>query len=163
MQLKFGTTIYLHRWSKDSQHEFTPKGQDDLKKWKEMLTLNVHDSITEGEALARLANTILSNYQSHGKVLRTSSKPRTETQPAEHLIVAALGTPTLLEVAFARVLLHEGVGLVVVASHRIYGKSVGNAMSTWLKANGEKTEKTLLAWGEIPSRESLSLLAKSKA
>jgi hypothetical protein len=29
----FGGVDYFHRWSKNSQHEFTPAGQEDLEKW----------------------------------------------------------------------------------------------------------------------------------
>ena len=46
--------------------------------------------------------------------------------------------PAFLEAAFARLLLHDGVGYVIVRSHRVYGKAAGPAMSEWLGANGQR-------------------------
>jgi hypothetical protein len=82
--LSFRGVDYLHRWSKDGQNEFTPKGQEDLNKWREMITINVHQAIVSGDQLADLANRVLGNYQSVGKILRTDSKPRTPQREAEH-------------------------------------------------------------------------------
>jgi hypothetical protein len=42
--LSFRGVDYLHRWSKDGQNEFTPKGQEDLNKWQDMITINVAPS-----------------------------------------------------------------------------------------------------------------------
>ena len=36
----FGGVGYLHRWSQNDQHEFTPEGQEDVEKWSDMITLN---------------------------------------------------------------------------------------------------------------------------
>ena len=119
LTLSFAGGSYLHRWSKAGQHEFTPKGEEDLSKWNSMVTLNVHEART-GEQLAEVANGVLGNYQRAGKILRTDSKPRTAKAEAEHLIAAILIDPAFLEAAFARILLHEGQGLVVVYSKRVY-------------------------------------------
>jgi hypothetical protein len=81
-----GGTEYLHRWSKAGQHEFTPRGDEDLAHWRDMVTINVHDAVADGEQLADLANRVVGNYQSHGKILRTDSRPRTAQRPAEHLV-----------------------------------------------------------------------------
>ena len=68
----FGGVGYLHRWSMNRQHEFTPEGQEDLEKWSDMITINVYPDAHDGEALAMKANAVLENYKSHqGKVLRT--------------------------------------------------------------------------------------------
>jgi hypothetical protein len=151
---------YLHRWSKSGQHEYTPKDQADLKSWQDMITLNVHEAVTDADKLSAIANTVLSNYQSAGKILRTDSKPRTADSPAEHLIVAVLGAPDFIEAVFARFVLNSGVGLVVVHSHRVYGKSAGPAMSTWLQANGPQIEAALMGWNQIPNIQNLRLLSK---
>jgi hypothetical protein len=92
---------YLHRWSMNHQHEFTPEGHEDLEKWSDMITINVYPDAHDGEALATKANAVLENYKSHnGKVLRTSSVPRTPRQPAEHFIAVVFGRPNFIEVAF---------------------------------------------------------------
>ncbi|HSW07477.1 hypothetical protein [Aquabacterium sp.] len=156
--ISFRGTEFLHRWSKGGQHEFTPQRDADLTRWRDMITLNLHESATQGEQLAGIANQVLANYQQHGKILQTRSTPRTAQRPAEHLIVAVLGTPQLLEAAFARCLLHEGVGLVAVVSHRVYGQAVGPEMSAWLGANGPQVEQALMAWAALPGVASLKRL-----
>jgi hypothetical protein len=160
--LTFGGTDYLHRWSKGGQNEFTPEGDRDLARWRDMVTINTHESVRNGDQLAALANSIVGNYQKHGKIVRTDSKPRTQQRPAEHLIVAVLGNAELLEAVFARVVLVDGVGEVAVYSHRIYGKEAGGPMSEWLKTNGPSIEKSLMAWDKIPSLAGLRQLPQSK-
>ena len=126
-----------------------------------MVTINVHESVRTGEQLADIANRVVGNYQQHGKIVRTDSRPRTPEKPAEHLIVALLGTPNFIEAAFARCLLGNGVGTVAVYSHRVYGKDAGAAMGEWLKANGPATEKTLMNWNGIPAPAALKALPQS--
>jgi hypothetical protein len=162
MTLRFGGVDYLHRWSKDGQNEFTPQSDPDLATWRDMVTVNVVESVATGEQLADLANRVLGNYQAHGKILRTDSKPRTADRPAEHLLVAALGDPAFLEAAFARLLLKDGAGYVVVRSHRVYGKAAGPAMSEWLQANGPEVEKTLMGWDQVPARDALKRLPQGR-
>jgi hypothetical protein len=162
LTLRFDGVDYLHRWSKDGQNEFTPKSDPDLAAWNDMLTVNVFESVRTGEQLAEVANKVLGNYQARGKVLRTDSKPRTADRPAEHLIVAALGDPAFLEAAFARLLLADGAGYVVVRSHRVYGKAAGPAMSDWLKANGPRVERALMEWDALPPRDALKKLPQGR-
>lgn len=161
MTLPFRGASFVHRWSQGDQHEFTPGNDSDLKTWRDMITLNVHAQTSSGEQLADVANKVLSNYQRHGKILQTRSTPRSAQRPAEHLIVAVLGTPQLLEATFARCLLHEATGFVAVVSHRVYGKGVGNEMSQWLAANGAQTEQALMGWSQLPGIGSLKRLPRS--
>jgi hypothetical protein len=127
-----------------------------------MVTINVHEAVRNGDQLATLANGVLSNYQSHGKIVRTDSKPRTSQRPAEHLIVAILGTSAFLEAAFARVVLIDGVGVVAVYSHRAHGKDAAGAIGEWVKTNGPPVEKTLMTWDRIPSLVVLRQLPQSQ-
>ena len=159
--LRFGDTVYLHRWSKNGQNEFTPEGDKDLARWRDMVTINVHAAVRNADQLAVLANSILSRYEGHGRIVRTDSKPRTPQRPAEHLIVAILGNEAFLEAAFARVVLLEGVGVVAVYSHRIYGKEAAGSLGEWLKTNGESIEKMLMTWDQIPSLSVLRRLPQS--
>lgn len=152
---------YKHQWSKNGQNEFTPNDEVDLESWNNMVTVNVHETISSEEQLADVANKVLGNYQGSGKVLRTDSKPTTADRPAEHFIVAVLGAPGFLEATFARFILVEGIGTVVVYSHRVYGKNAGPAMSDWLKANGPKVENALMAWNEVPRFADLKRLPQS--
>jgi hypothetical protein len=161
LTLPFRGTTFMHRWSQADQHEFTPSDDTDLKTWRDMITLNVHAPTTNGDQLANVANKILGNYQQHGKILQTRSTPRTAKQPAEHLIVAVLGNPQLLEATFARCMLHEGTGLVAVVSHRVYGKTAGNEMGQWLAANGAAVDQALMAWNTLPGAARLKQLPRS--
>lgn len=162
LTLSFDGQDYVHRWSKNGQHEFTPPADTDLSKWTAMLTINVHKSAKTGEQLADVANRVLGNYQKAGKIVRTDSKPRTKDAEAEHLAVAVLGDPKFLEAAFARFLLHDGRGMVVVYSKRVYGAKAGDEMSAWLQQHGPDTEKLLMAWSGIPSLAVLKALPESR-
>lgn len=142
----FSGASYYHRFSKGTQHEYTPEGQADLKKWTEMVTINRYPTVKDGEALAKTANNVLGAYENaKAQVLRTNSVPRTPTKPSEHLIVVVFTQPTFMEVAFARLVMDKGTGASVVYSHRFYGKTPRDATDKWLRANGEKIEKALLA------------------
>ncbi|WP_284617795.1 hypothetical protein [Aquabacterium humicola] len=163
MTLRLRGTDYLHRWSKDGQHEFTPADQPDLQAWRDMLTINVHRGAATGEQLAEVANRVVGNYQRHGRILRTDSRPRTAQQPAEHFVAAALGDPRFIEAVFARFVLRDGVGLVLVASHREYGAKAGPAASAWLGANGVAMEDALRAWTQWPGAAELDKLPARSA
>lgn len=160
--LQFRGTRFVHRWSRNDQHEFTPEADADLQTWRDMITLNVHAAATDGDRLATVANQVLGNYQRRGKVLRTASVPRRADRPAEHLIAAVLATPQSLEAAFARCLMHDGAGLVAVVSHRIHGAAVGPEMSQWLRDNGQAVEQAWMAWGPAPARDLLQRLPQTR-
>ena len=138
-----------------------PPSDKDLDHWRDMVTINVFDRVHNGDALAATANSILANYEKHGKIVRTDSKPRTPSRPAEHLIVSLLGNPSLVEAAFARVLLIDDIGVVVVYSHRIYGKDAAQPMGDWVKANGPAIERTLMSWDGVPPPSLLKRLPQS--
>jgi hypothetical protein len=156
--LSFDGVAFMHRWSKGGQHEFTPKGEEDLTKWRTMVTINVHDSARTGEQLATVANRVLGNYQQAGKVIRTDSTPRTNTSEAEHFAVALLPDPGFLEAAFARFLVHDGRGVVVVYSKRFYGDGASHEMGAWLQNNGSEVERALMAWTGLPTHAALKAL-----
>jgi len=161
--LSFGGTTYVHRWSQNGQNEFTPPNDADLARWRDMVTINVHDNVRDGDDLAALANGVLGNYRKFGKIVRTDSKPRTAQHPAEHLVVAVLGDAGFLEAAFARFVLVDGGAQVIVYSHRIYDSKAGDAMSQWLAANGPSIEQTLMGWDKAPSIAALKKLPQNTA
>ena len=152
----FNNVQYFHRWSEKNQHEFTPAKQEDLKKWSEMMTVNLYPDVHDGDQLASIANAVLENYKNHkAMVLRTNSIPRTPERPAEHFIAVAFPQHEFIEMAFARFKLVDGIGCSCVFSHRIYGEKVGDQASAWLKANAPATEKALMAWTSMPAPSSL--------
>jgi hypothetical protein len=52
--LAFGGTTYVHRWSKNGQNEYTPTNDKDLSRWNDMVTINVHESVRNGEQHGRV-------------------------------------------------------------------------------------------------------------
>jgi hypothetical protein len=151
--LQFAGTSYFHRFTVKDQHEYTPSGQEDLKAWQDMITLHYYRDAKTGEALASVANNVLGNYTAHkAKVIKTDSVPRTRDKPAEYLIVAAFGRPEFIELVFARLRMHEGMGTAVIYSRRMYGKNAGGEVNAWLQQNGEATEKALMRWDAMPKK-----------
>ncbi|MBV6503851.1 MAG: hypothetical protein AKCLJLPJ_01945 [Fimbriimonadales bacterium] len=142
---------YVHRYSKDDLHEYTPKGKPSLEKWTDMVTVNVYRNVTDGEGLAAMANGVLETYKANqAMVVRTDSVPRTEKREAEHLIVVLFPRKEFIEAAFARFRMEGGRGVSIVYSHRVYGTKAGNAMSEWLSKNGPGIEKELMAMKSAP-------------
>ncbi len=56
-----GGVDYVHRWSKNGQNEYTPGNDSDLARWHDMVTINVHEAVRNGDQLADLANRVLDN------------------------------------------------------------------------------------------------------
>ena len=151
----FAGVQYFHRFTKDDLLEYTPEGQEDLKRWADMVTINYYRKAKDGDGLATIANAVLENYKANkAVVLKTASVPRTPDKPAEHVIVVVFGRAEFIEAAFARFRMHDAVGTSVVYSHRMHGNNVGPEMSAWLDKNGATTEKTLMAWDAMPPRPS---------
>jgi hypothetical protein len=159
--ISFAGVKYLYRWSNNVLFEFTPRGQNDLDHWIDMVSIVVYRNATDANGLLNVASTVLeTNKQNHGVVLSTNSTTATPTKPVEYYICAALGTPNLLESVFQRYVLIEGVGYGMLYSHRIYGQKVGDQMSPWLKENGPSMEKSLMSYEPIPT---VGVLNKWKA
>jgi hypothetical protein len=162
MKLKFGGVEYVHRWSQNGQNEFTPPVQTDLKAWKDMVTVIVNERVTNGDQLAELANGVVGNYSKAGEILRTDSKPRTASVEAEHFIAAMLHAKGFSEAAFARVMMVEGRGVVVVYSRRAYGEHAADTIATFLDHNGQPTERMLMQWQGMPKIAQLRALPQAK-
>lgn len=154
--LRFADVEYFHRWSKEDQHEFTPRDQEDLTRWLDMVTLHSYQNVKDGEGLAATANAVLENYKrAQAKVVRTDSVPRTAEKPAEYLIVVLFPQPDFIEAVFARFKLEGGVGRSFIYSHREYGKKVGEQMSAWLQKSGPATERALMSMEPLSLPEAL--------
>lgn len=162
LKFPFAEKEYVHRWSQKNQNEFTPLDQLNLNTWKDMVTINLYPGVKTGEALSAVANLVVVKYQEHGKILRTDSKERTATKPAEHIIAALLGDPKFLEAVFARFVLVNDTGYAIIYSHRVYGEKAGPEMSKWLKENGAETEQRLMSFDKIPNPKTLTELPQSK-
>jgi hypothetical protein len=162
-KLSFGGAEYVHRWSQNGQNEFTPADQPDLNSWRDMVTIIVNERVSNGEQLAQLANGVVDNYTRAGEIIRTDSRPRTATAEAEHFIAAMLHGPGVTEAVFARVLMAEGRGMIVVYSHRAYGQHSQTAIGPWMDRNGPATERALMSWTGMPKVAQLRALPQSKS
>ncbi|MBL8059854.1 MAG: hypothetical protein JNK63_03950 [Chthonomonas sp.] len=147
----FSNLGYFKRFTKGTLHEFTPKGQTNLQKWTDMFTINDYPTAKTGEALASIANKVLTTYKTNkGIILQTDSVPRTAKKPAEHLIVVLFQRAGFAETAFARFVLSNGKGASMVYSHRIYGKNANPEMDAWITKNGGKTTMALMSMVGVP-------------
>lgn len=154
--ITFNGAEYQYRWSQAGQFEFTPAGQEDLNAWSDMLTVWIYPQAKSEEALAQVANQTLGNFQAAKAIIvTTSSIPKTDAKPAEHLLSGVLGNKKLLEFVSTRFLFQDKSGASMIYSHRIYGKDVGNAMSSWLEKNGRNLEAQLLGLDAKPILTSL--------
>jgi len=161
--VSFGGVEYVHRWSQNGQNEFTPAAQPNLKTWTDMVTIIVNERVTNGEQLAQLANGVVGNYGRAGEIVRTDSRPRTAKAEAEHFIAAKLHAQGVTEAVFARVVLVEGRGMIVVYSHRAYGPHSETSIGPWMDRNGPATERALMAWTGIPRLARLRGLPQAKS
>jgi hypothetical protein len=76
--------------------------------------------------------------------------------------VAILAAPGVAEAVFARFVLVGGRGMVVVYSHRAYGKDATNTIGSWLQSRGPSVEATLMAWQGMPQPAQLRALPQAK-
>lgn len=156
--LQFEGSSYRYRWSQDGLYEFTPAGQEDLDHWQDMLSVAIKREVQQPEQLAALANALLASYQAHGKILATDSRPMTADTPAEHLIVAAMSIEDVVEVVFARLVLVDGTGEVVVYSKRMYGKDNASEVANWINTQASTKALALTKWQHVPSASELATL-----
>ena len=56
----------------------------------------------------------------------------------------------------------DATGVVIVYSHRIYGKAAGPAMGEWVRANGAAIEQELMAWEGMPRVKALKRLPQGR-
>ena len=99
----FAAVKYFHRFTLDDQHEYTPRGQEDLNSWADMVTVNYYRKVKDGEALAATANAVLEKHKEFkALVIRTNSVPKTKEKPAEYLTVVLFPRPEFMEAVFAR-------------------------------------------------------------
>lgn len=49
MTLRFNDGDYVFRWAKAGQNEFLAPNDSDLAMWRDMVTINLHESATTGD------------------------------------------------------------------------------------------------------------------
>jgi hypothetical protein len=159
--LTFNGARYAHRWSKGTQNEFTPVGQEDLSKWQDMITLVPRQDAHDAATLAALAEATLVQYKGAGKIIKTESTAPAANKPAEYLLVALLPGRGFFETVFMRIKLVDGVGVMAIYAHRNYGDTAADDFGKWIKANGATVEQALMSWNGIPTPANLNALPQS--
>ncbi len=149
--LTFNGVSYTERFSKDDHHQLTPRGQKVLEKRIDLLTVTYHRSVKTNEALATLANQMLTEFAAQkAVVIKTATVPMTQSSPPEFLLVVAQTKSDLFEVIFTRLTLTDAGAVSVSFSHREKGRNAGNQMDAWMTKSAVLTEKGLMTWQEIP-------------
>ena len=49
LSIKMNNVEYLNRWSKETLFEFTPKGQEDLKTWTDMISIIPFNAVKKSD------------------------------------------------------------------------------------------------------------------
>jgi hypothetical protein len=92
---------------------------------------------------------------------RTNSVPRTPSNEAEHFAAVVFSQKNVVEIAFARFVLIDGRGVVVVYSKRFLGATRSAEAKRWLEESGAHFEEALMNWRAIPSQAQLDKLPQS--
>lgn len=150
--IQFNGQSFYYRWSDKNQHEFTPKGQQDLSKWEDMMTINHYPKIVYDDKLLDVANSTYTLYKKHGGViLKVDTRPKTRNSFAEYYITAVFHYPKYSEAVFVKFSIKSRIGTASIYSHRIHGENVQETMDLWIKVNGLNLETKLESWTDIPS------------
>lgn len=153
LTLEFDGKRYLHRYSKNGQHEFTPVGQEDLQRWQEMITLLPNPDI-RGERTHQWAEAMAAGYKERGLLIHADQPPG-----GEYRMLGVLSAPGLVEVNFVRVMPQEEGALAFLVQRRFYGDDIPQ-MADWVKDNTPRISELLVSW-QPPSSAALAALPES--
>ena len=144
----FSNTKYFLRSSKDGQYVFTPRGQEDPKRWTDLITLNYYPQITEGKKLAAKAIAWWEYFRSRRIFLmRLNYVPRIDQMNAADdalytlLTLRAKPYNDYDEFTFTALRVIEGIGTASSYSHREY-RTAPLSMETCF-AWGQKNETVI--------------------
>ena len=141
----FRGTEYFLRSTQGNVSDFTPRGQEDLSAFTDMLELNQYPAAHDHEALSRISGRIQAIAQgAKGTILQTISASASGQQPGEHFFSATLPTAHGTDFDAIRFVLVEKQGYGVFYTHRSYGESATASTSEWVKKNAADVQKQLL-------------------
>jgi hypothetical protein len=144
-RVTFRGTEYLLRSSHGNGYDFTPRGQEDLSTFTDMLELNLYPAAHDQEALATITSRVQAIAQgAKATILRTISVSASGQQPGEHFFAAVLPTPHGVDFDAVRFVLVDKQGVGVFYTHRSYGESAAGTTSEWVKKNAADVEQQLL-------------------
>lgn len=137
---------YLPRWNSATQFEYTPTGQEDLKRWSEMITFVDVPGLTSSGRLIQYRDALRANSSKDGAVLGEQCVPSDEA-PRECWLSTALKGDGFVETTISRITTVNGAGLVAIFAHREYGPQAADKATAWLRSPAaRKTNAAWLAW-----------------
>lgn len=151
--LNFDGKRYLHRYSKNGQHEFTPAGQEDLQRWQEMLTLVMRPG-ADAENTRQWAEAMAAGYKEKGLLVQADQPPG-----GEYRMLGVLGAPGMTEVNFVRVMPHGSGAMTVLVQRRFYGEE-SRQMADWVRDNSPRLSGLLVDW-QPPAESQIKALPES--
>jgi hypothetical protein len=143
-RVTFRGAEYLLRSSHGNGYDFTPRGQEDLSAFTDMLELNLYPGAHDQEALATITSRVQAIAQgAKATVLRTISVPASGQQPGEHFLAAVMPTPHGADFDAIHFVLVDNQGVGVFYTHRSYGESAAGAANAWATKNAADVEQQL--------------------
>ncbi len=144
-KVTFRGTEYLLRSSQGNGYDFTPRGQEDLSTFTDMLTLNLYPAAHDQEALATITSRVQAVAQgAKATILRTISVSASGQQPGEHFLAAVMPTPHGVDFDAIHFVLVDKQGAGVFYTHRSYGESAAGTTNAWVTKNAADVEQQLL-------------------
>jgi hypothetical protein len=144
-KVTFRGTEYLLRSSQGKGYDFTPRGQEDLSTFTDMLTLNLYPAAHDQEALATITSRVQAIAQgAKSTILRTISVSASGQQPGQHFLAAVMPTPHGADFDAIRFVLVDNQGVGVFYTHRSYGESAAGTTNAWVTKNAADVEQQLL-------------------
>jgi hypothetical protein len=144
-KVTFRGTEYLLRSSHGNGYDFTPRGQEDLSTFTDMLELNLYPAAHDQDALATITSRVQAIAQgAKATILRTISVSASGQQPGEHFLAAVMPTPHGVDFDAIRFVIVDKQGAGVFYTHRSYGESAAGTTSAWVTKNAADVEQQLL-------------------
>ncbi len=144
-KVTFRGTEYLLRSSHGNVYDFTPRGQEDLATFTDMLSLDLYPSAHDQEALATITSRVQGVAQgAKATILRTISVSASGQQPGEHFLAAVMPTPHGVDFDAIHFVLVDKEAVGVFYTHRSYGESAAGTTSAWVTKNAAEVEQAVL-------------------
>ena len=144
-KVTFRGTEYLLRSSHGNGYDFTPRGQEDLSTFTDMLELTLYPAAHDQEALATITSRVQAIAQgAKATILRTISVSASGQQAGEHFLAAVMPTPHGVDFDAIHFVLVDKQGAGVFYTHRSYGESAAGTTNAWVTKNAADVEQQLL-------------------
>jgi hypothetical protein len=144
-KVTFRGSEYVLRSSHGNGYDFTPRGQEDLSTFTDMLELNLYPAAHDQDALATITSRVQAIAQgAKATILRTISVSASGQQPGEHFLAAVMPTPHGVDFDAIRFVLVDNQAVGVFYTRRAYGESAAGTTSAWVTKNAADVEQQLL-------------------